>query len=100
MILKIAEDIIEKKKPPRISYGKLEPFIQSIEEIVSKTNLAKDFPTRWLAIRLFDGDIDLESRLRKRGEVEVLRKTAKIREEIESMPSQRPEEIFAQKRFN
>lgn len=99
-ILKIAEDIIGRKEPLRISYGELEPFIQSIEEIVSKTSLAKDFPTRWLAIRLLEGDIDLESRLRKRGEVKALKKIVKIREEIRNMLRQRPEEIFAQKRFS
>ena len=99
-IIRVSEGFIGRRIPLKIDYGELEPFIRSVEEIVSKTSLVKDFPIRWTAIRLLEGDIDLESRLRKRGEEEALRKIAGIREEIRSMLKQRPEEVFAQKRFN
>ncbi|RLG82852.1 MAG: ferrous iron transport protein B [Thermoprotei archaeon] len=99
-IVRVSESIIGRRNPLKIDYDELEPFIRSVEEIVSKTSLAKDFPIRWAAIRLLEGDIDLESRLRKRGEEEALRKIAGIREEIRSILRQRPEEVFAQKRFN
>ncbi len=99
-IIQVSKGLMGRKVPLKIDYGELEPFIQSVEEIVSKTSLARDFPIRWTAIRLLEGDIDLESRLKKRREEEALRKVAEIREELRNMLKQRPEEVFAQKRFN
>ncbi|MEM1643843.1 MAG: ferrous iron transport protein B [Desulfurococcaceae archaeon] len=84
----------------KIDYGELEPFIRSVEEIVRESSLAKDFPTRWLAVKLLEGDRDLESRLLKRGEIEVLEKARSIRREAEEILKLTMPEAVAMKRFN
>ncbi|MCL2710172.1 MAG: ferrous iron transporter B [Planctomycetaceae bacterium] len=39
----------------KVDYGELEPLIAEIEAVFSsKTHLAQDFPTRWLAIKLLE----------------------------------------------
>ncbi len=99
-IIKVAEEGAGRKKPLKIDYGELEPFIRDAEEILSRTSLAEDFPLRWLAIRLLEGDRDLENRLRKRGEVEALEKIEALRREIKSILKREPYELFATKRFS
>ncbi len=99
-IVRVGEGVAGRREPLKINYGDLEPFIHSAEEILSKTSLAQDYPVRWLAIRLLEGDSDLEARLREHGEDEALRRILRLREEIRSILRRRPEEVFAQRRFN
>ncbi len=84
----------------KVDYGELEPFIRSIEEVVRGSGLAADFPTRWLAVKLIEGDRDLESRLLKRGEIDILEKARSIRREAEEILKLTMPEAMAMKRFN
>ncbi len=88
-----------RKQPLRINYGELEPYIESIEKLVRTTSLVKDYPPRWLAIRLLEGDQDLIARLKKRGEEDIVKDIMAIREEVIKIFKRAPEEILAQKRF-
>ncbi|MCS7128498.1 MAG: ferrous iron transport protein B [Desulfurococcaceae archaeon] len=84
----------------KVDYGELEPFIRSVEEVVRESSLANEFPARWLAVKLLEGDRDLESRLLKRGEIDLLKKVRSIQGEAEEILKLTMPEAIATKRFS
>lgn len=88
-----------RKEPLRIDYDGLEPFVNEVERLVSRTSLVRDFPPRWLSVKLLEGDRDLIRRLEKRGYKDVVEKVMSLRIEIEKMFKLKPEEIFSRLRF-
>ncbi|NWH04655.1 ferrous iron transport protein B [Desulfobacter latus] len=46
--------------PLRISYEELEPALNSLKNQLDKCKLAEDYPTRWLAVKLLEGDSEAE----------------------------------------
>ncbi|WFO75366.1 ferrous iron transport protein B [Desulfurococcaceae archaeon MEX13E-LK6-19] len=89
-----------RKKPLRINYGGLEPFVKEAEKLVSRTSLVEDFPSRWLAVKLLEGDRDLIRRLEKRGYKDIVDKVLLLRREIERIFRSRPEEVFSRIRYD
>ena len=57
-ILAAAERI--EHNPLRITYEELEPAIQGLRMKIADTRLAVDYPTRWLAVKLVEGDSEAE----------------------------------------
>ncbi|PHR26292.1 MAG: ferrous iron transport protein B [Desulfotalea sp.] len=47
-------------KPLRITYEDLEPEINQLEEMLLMTHLADTHPTRWLSVKLVEGDNEAE----------------------------------------
>lgn len=47
-------------KPLHISYEELEPEIHQLENKLSQTKLAENYPIRWLAVKLVEGDVEAE----------------------------------------
>lgn len=99
-IIDVARGEAKRKQPLKVDYGDLEPFIREAEKLVSNTSLVEDFPSRWLAIKLLEGDRDLLKRLEKRGYSDVAKKIGELREEIIRFFRSRPEELFSKARFN
>lgn len=52
-------DLREKRKL-HISYGILEPAILELENSLAATSLAKNYPLRWLAVKLIEGDSEAQ----------------------------------------
>ncbi|WP_028321780.1 ferrous iron transport protein B [Desulfatiglans anilini] len=52
---------VEPAKGARIDYGKMEPFLRKIrEKLTSETTLGENYPVRWLAIKLMEGDAEAQ----------------------------------------
>lgn len=63
-ILDVAEGRIAPL-PSRLSYGAAEYYIREIEKAARECENAARYPLRWVAVRLAEGDSDLEEKLRK-----------------------------------
>ncbi|MET1159550.1 MAG: ferrous iron transport protein B [Thermoprotei archaeon] len=86
-------------EPLRIDYGELEPFIKSIEEILAKHVDGLKLPVRWAAVRLIEGDHELEVLIKEKLGEEVLKEILRIREEASIMIKRDLAELAASKRF-
>ena len=104
-IRELLNKIIEmaKKKeiiqPLKIQYGGLEPFISEVESLIKKCKSIKNYNSRWIAVRLIEGDARLEDILKRECGDEILAKIKEIRESIKSTTGLDPSEIIAIKRF-
>jgi len=80
-ILDVAEGNLVPR-PLRVSYGPAEYYIREIEKVVRNCPEVSKYPARWMALRLAEGDRDLESRLSEACP-EVLAEIRKLRERAE-----------------
>ena len=55
----------EDRRPLTISYGELEPFISSVEQIIKEAQNPPPYPARWLALKYLEGDPEIEEILSK-----------------------------------
>lgn len=71
--------------PLRINYEELEPDVASLKKRLDESKLAENYPTRWLAVKLLEGDSEAERIAREYlgEECEELKMTARIRREFE-----------------
>ncbi len=99
-LVEVAEGKKGRKEPLRINYGGLEPFINEVMRIINDSKALKQYPIRWAAIRLLEGDERLEFLLEKHGEVDKLKKIRELREAIEKSIGKSPEELAIAARFN
>ena len=63
-ILSVWRRRISARRTLRINYGILEHYIQRIESLVRKAKLPPNYPRRWVAIRLLEGDHELFSKIK------------------------------------
>jgi len=63
-VLDVAEGRECRKKPLKVNYGPLEPYISKLEGLIRTRGLFEDYPPRWVAIRLLEGDPVLLERIR------------------------------------
>ncbi len=99
LILDVAEGRKGRKKPLEIPYGPIEPFIRDLEQILSRSRLTSKYPTRWLALRLLEGDEYLMRELEELGEREILLKVSEVRENFIKVFNRDPIEILASLRY-
>ena len=55
-VLDVAEGRECRKEPLKVDYGPLEPFIAKLENLIRNQDLLADYPPRWVAVRLLEGD--------------------------------------------
>jgi len=84
----------------RVDYGGLEPFILEVMHAIQESSALRGFPKRWAAVRLLEGDDDLESKLVASDEKELLAKVREIREAIKRGIGKDPVELVVSARFN
>lgn len=89
-----------RRSPLKINYGGLEPFIAEIMNIIRKCKTFKNYPLRWVAIRLLEGDPRIEELIEKSGELIILREVQKIRESVKRSIGKDPLELIISSRFN
>lgn len=99
-IIAVAEGRRRRKETLRIDYGGLEPFISEIEKIVRKSEILSEYPPRWLAIRLLEGDPRLEDIIRSRGGEEFLKNIKRVVEAVKRSIGKEPAELITIARFN
>ena len=70
-----------RNKTFKLNYGQLEPSISEVERLISKCPYIPSVKRRWIAIRLLEGDPDLEDILAKHSP-ECIEKIGEIRQVI------------------
>ncbi|MBN2124777.1 MAG: 50S ribosome-binding GTPase, partial [Deltaproteobacteria bacterium] len=90
------------RKPARIDYGEMEPFLREIVVVLSqKTSLATKYPLRWLAIKLMESDGEVHRIVRESHAAAggVLEFAAKKQQEFEALHDKMPETHIAERRY-
>ncbi|WP_460125997.1 ferrous iron transport protein B [Stetteria hydrogenophila] len=77
-----------------VDYGRAERLIAALEEEIARCPQLARYPRRWLAVKLLEGDEDVEEKVRKAGCEGVARRAEELRGELED-----PETYFADKRY-
>ncbi len=83
----------------RVDYGELEPYISAVMGVLRKYDSRIKYPLRWLAIRLLEGDRELEEYISKTIGSGALNEVRRIRSEVETILRRTPGELLAHKRF-
>jgi len=86
----------------RVDYGSMEPMLEEIvEELRAETTLEADYPLRWLAIKLMEGDDDVKERVRQAHSLgdTFLQEIAEKRVLFEARESMAPELHIAHCRY-
>lgn len=84
----------------KLDYGGLEPFIAEVTEILRGSKAVGNYPIRWVAVRLLEGDYRLEELLTSAGESHILKKVQQVREAVKRSVGRDPAELLIAARFN
>ncbi|MCD6301815.1 MAG: ferrous iron transport protein B [Staphylothermus sp.] len=103
-LLDVIIDVAEGRKGRRdlleVDYKELNVFIESVMEVLEKLDTSKiGFPKRWMAIRLLEGDPEIEGIVKRTLGEEALNEIINIREEIKRIYKRDPAELFSSRRF-
>ncbi len=71
---------LKRDKPLKLNYGGLEYFINELDSLIRSKGVLKQYPPRWVAVRLLEGDARIEELLTREGDKELL---ARVRDVIE-----------------
>ncbi len=98
-IVAVAEGRRGRKEVLKINYDGLEPFITEIEKVIRERGILPEYPPRWLAIRLLEGDPRLEEIIKNKGE-DVLSDIKRIVDAVKFSIGRNPAELVTIARFN
>lgn len=85
-------------EPLRIDYGTMEPLLGELQDkLAQEGSLFADYPGRWLAIKLMEGDSEVEGLVRENlpGAAGFLAYVGEKRQEFESRHDEAPEQHIA-----
>lgn len=85
-----------KSNPLKINYGLLDSYVNELTELISDRKINK-LPTRWVALRLLEGDQDIVNLIKDRPD--IIEKSEKLREEFRKATERTPEEIAILERY-
>ncbi len=88
-----------RKEPLVIDYGILETYISEIEKKLREKSIVLPYPSRWVAIRLLEGDEELYEDLAKRGAQDLVDFVKCLREEVKKITGKYPEDHVVDARF-
>jgi len=74
------EKVNRRKEPLKIDYNGLEYFIDELSRIVLKSRALSSYNPRWAAIMLLEGDEELEGKLEKSSEKEILQEISRVKQ--------------------
>ncbi|MBN1850560.1 MAG: ferrous iron transport protein B [Deltaproteobacteria bacterium] len=86
----------------RIEYGEMEPVIRNImKRLSSETSLESLYPIRWLAIKLMEGDREVQRLVQENHSdfKSLLAYVEKLREDFEALYDEAPEVHIANRRY-
>ncbi len=104
-VLKAINNIVGKKERragSRIDYGEMEEFIRKLEEMISAEKAGpSDLPGRWLAIKLMEGDGEVQRLIREHhaDADEFLEKVERLRSDFEARHGELPAVHIAHRRY-
>jgi len=84
----------------KINYNGIEYYIGKVEEILRNNNSIPDYPPRWVAIRLLEGDKEFENKILERNGKKVLEKIYEIKNIAKRELGEDPETIIVTTRYN
>ena len=99
-IIEFATGRRRRQTPLRIDYGGLEPFISEMIRILKGSKALSNYPLRWAAIRLLEGDQRLEELMEKAGEGDILKQVYRVREAVKRSIGKDPVELIVAARYN
>ena len=99
-LVKAIVAVARSKKSKKIHYNpKIEKYITKLESIVTQIKIGSVYKTRWIAIKLLEGDRDVEKKISDlKGGRKVLKKVAEMREKMEKEVGD-PEAAVADARY-
>lgn len=65
---------VKRSEPLTIDYGPLEYFIREIASLIEEGGALRQYPSRWVAIRLLEGDMRIEDLLKLEGKEALLKR--------------------------
>lgn len=92
----------ESQRGARIDYGEMEPSLREIREsLASETSLGKEYPLRWLAIKLMEGDSEVQRLIEKNhpAPTAFLESVAQKRADFTARSDEMPEIHIANRRY-
>lgn len=98
-LMQTSVDVVEKGvgKPTKIRYGEeVETRIQKLSEMVSRLQLP--YPARWAAIKLLEGDEQIEGKIRQL-DPEIVSVARKLAEEIERIHGHSCSTVITSERY-
>ncbi|ABN70664.1 small GTP-binding protein [Staphylothermus marinus F1] len=99
-IIDVKEERKGRKTPLIVDYKELNPFIDSIVDILREKNgNILGFPIRWVAVRLLEGDEELEQIIWQKMGEDVLERIRAIRDEVKKIFGREPSELLSIRRF-
>jgi len=99
-VIDVAEGRKGRKKPLKVNYSWLEPYIAEVESLLSKHNALPEYDRRWAAVKLLEGDLRLEKILEERGFKELVREIRRLRTAIVRSTGKDISEHVITSRFN
>jgi ferrous iron transport protein B len=91
-----------RKTAVRIDYGEMEPFLRNIEKrLADETTLPAFYPSRWVAIKLMEGDEEAQNLVRADSPraAHLLRFAERLRGDFEARFDEAPELFIAHRRY-
>jgi len=98
-LVDVAEGRRIRKDVIRIKYDGIETYLNELEADIAACKELSNYPKRWLALRLLEGDEDVAELVRSIGAEYIVEKTLKYREEIKRILNKLPEEVIASSRY-
>ncbi|ADI31936.1 ferrous iron transport protein B [Staphylothermus hellenicus] len=99
-IIDVKEGRKGRKTPLVVDYKELNPFIDSIVNILREKNgNILGFPIRWVAVRLLEGDVELEQIVQRKMGEDVLERIRAVRDEVKKIFGREPSELLSIRRF-
>ena len=98
----ITADTDRRKRTVRIDYGEMEPFFRDIEDrLAAATALDRVYPLRWCAIKMMEGDSEVERLVRASGPQgeEIVAFVRKLRSDFEARFENSAELHIAHRRY-
>lgn len=97
-LLEVAQDRA-KREPLRLSYGPLEPFIDEVERGLTGVEIPEVYPKRWIALKLLEGDPEIEKLLASRGDAALLERARELRDAVRRTVGREPLELAISARY-
>ncbi len=98
-IVEVAETPLSQFSLLEIDYDGLSPYIEELTEKIRKAGILREYPARWVAIRLLEGDKELEEKITRAGKENLLHQVRIMRAEIKKLTGREPIDLAVAARF-
>lgn len=91
-----------RREPLRIDYGLMEPYVARLEEKIKERigSEPEAYPARWIAVKLLEGDPDIQAYVADKYGREIVEEAERITEEYEARYGRPPSEAAVAARYD